>query len=345
MTEARAAVIGLGGMGMRHLQALRAAGLETIAVCDRQEARFADVGALAAAKAGAYSDWRRLLEVEAKRLDLLVIATNGPSHHAIALAAAGAGVRHLVCEKPLATSGRKAREIAEACRKAGARLAVNHSRRFSERFRRLRELVRGGAIGRFLHANVSAGAGGLGCIGTHYFDLVSWLADAAPVQVVGMIDADPAPNVRGAEFFDPGGRGFVRYSSGASASYQLSGEAPVMPLLQFICSEGYVELTGWAGPGGRIEAYARPAAERAAPKTRSIAPERVAFDAGPPLDLVDAARRCYEDLFGPHLEQTVPSAIAAVDTVMAFHLSSQRGGAAVALPLAGEDLAFEVAIT
>jgi predicted dehydrogenase len=330
---------------MRHLQALLNAGLETIALCDRQDARFAAASALAASKATTYTDWRKLLENEARRLDLLVIATNGPSHHPIALAAAGVGVRHLVCEKPLATSGRKAREIAEACRKAGARLAVNHSRRFSERFARLRELLQGGTIGKLLHANVSAGAGGLGCIGTHYFDLIAWLAGSQPASVVGAIDANPAPNVRGAEFFDPGGRGFVHYAGGATASYQLSGDAPVMPLLQFICSEGYAEIVGWAAPGGRIEVFARPAAERATLKTRSVVPERVPFDAGPPLDLVDAARRCYEDLLGPHLEQTVPSAIAAVDTVMAFHLSSQRGGAAVALPLAGEDLAFEVAIT
>lgn len=344
MTKARAAVIGLGGMGMRHLQALRAAGLETIAICDRQVARFADARALCAPKAGTYTDSRKLIEAEAKRLDLLVIATNGPSHHPIALAAVGAGVRHVVCEKPLATSGQKAREMAEACRKAGTRLAVNHSRRFSERFTRLRELVQGGRIGRLLHVNVSAGAGGLGCIGTHYFDLVSWLADAAPVSVIGTLDDDPAPNVRGAEFFDPGGRGLVGYANGVTASYQLSGDAPVMPLLQFICTEGYAELVGWAAQGGRIEAYARPAAERATPKTRSVAPERVAFDPGPPLDLIDAARRCYEDLLGAHREQTVPSAIAAVDTVMGFHLSAQRA-AAVALPLTGEDLAFEVAIT
>ena len=345
MTTGRAAVVGLGGMGLRHLQALRSAGLETIAVCDRQESRFDEARPLCAKGVQTFSDWRRLIDAEAGRLDLLVVAPNGPSHHPLTVAAASAGVRHLLCEKPMATSGAKAREMAEACRKSGARLAINHSRRFAERFIRLRELVRSGRIGELLHVNVSAGAGGVGCIGTHYFDLVSWLADAAPASVVGTIDSDPAPNVRGAEFFDPGGRGFVSYANGLTASYQLSGRAPVMPLLQIVCSEGYAEFVGWAAPGWRIEAFARPAAQRGELKTRSIAPERFAFDPGPPLDLVDAARRCIEDLVGPHRENTVPSGIASVDTVIGFHLSSARGGAAVTLPLTGEDLAVDVPIT
>lgn len=345
MTARRAAVVGLGGMGLRHLQALRSAGLEAIAVCDRQEARFEEARPLCAKGVQTYSDWRRLIDAEAARLDLLVVATNGPSHHPITVAAAGTGVRHVLCEKPMATSGAKAREMAEACRASGARLAINHSRRFAERFLRLRELVRGGRIGELLHVNVSAGAGGLGCIGTHYFDLVSWVADAAPASVAGLIDSDPAPNVRGSEFFDPGGRGFVTYANGVTASYQLSGRAPVMPLLQFVCTEGYAEFVGWAAPGGRIEVFARPMSQRGELKTRSVAPERLAFDAGPPLDLVDAARRCIEDLLGPHRENTVPHGIAAVDTAIGFHLSSARGGAAVTLPLAGDDVAVDVPIT
>ncbi len=235
--------------------------------------------------------------------------------------------------------------MAATCEAAGTRLAINHSRRFSDRFQRLRALIRGGQLGDLLHVNVSAGAGGLGCIGTHYFDLVTWLADAAPLAVAGTIDMEPLPNVRGAEFHDPGGRGFVTYAKGVTASFQLSGRAPMMPLIQIVCTEGYVEIIGWAAPGGRIEAYARPASMRGEPKTRSIVPERIAFDPGPPLDLVDATRRCVEDLLGTHDENTVSSGIAAIDTVIAFHLSSARGGTAVGLPLADDDLAVDIPIT
>lgn len=341
----RAAVIGLGGMGMRHLQALREAGIDTVAVCDRQQSRLDETRAASGGRPRPYLEWQKLLDAEAAQVDLLVVATNGPSHHAITVAAARAGIRHVLCEKPMTTSGAKAREMDEACRKAGARLAINHSRRFSERFLRLRELLRGGRLGELLHVNVSVGAGGLGCIGTHYFDLVSWLAGSAPATVAGFVDPEPAANVRGAEFFDPGGRGFVRYGSGVTASYQLSGRAPVMPLMQFVCTEGYVEFVGWAAPGGRIEAYARPMEKRGEAKTRSVAPERVDFDPGPALDIVDATRRCVENLVGPDPENTVSSGIASVDTVIGFHLSAARGGAAVALPLEGEDLAVDIPIT
>lgn len=345
MNARRGAVIGLGGMGIRHLQALQLCGIDAVAVCDRREQRFDEAGPLCATGVRTYADWRRLIDAEAGRVDLLVVASNGPSHHPVTMAAAAAGVRHVLCEKPMATSGAKAREMAAACSAAGTRLAINHSRRFSERFTRLRDMVRDGRIGELLHVNVSVGAGGLGCIGTHYFDLVSLLARSDPVSVVGTLDAHPAPNVRGAEFFDPGGRGFVVYANGVTASYQLSGDAPVMPLLQIVGSEGYVDFVGWAAPGGRIEAFARPMSQRGELKTRSVAPERLDFDPGPPLDLVDAARRCIEDLLGAHRENTVSPGIAAVDTVIGFHLSSARAGARVSLPLAGEDLAVDVAIT
>lgn len=344
MSSRTAAVIGLGGMGVRHLQALRVAGVEAVAVCDRREESFA-VACAHSPKAKRYSDGLELIRDLCKRLDLLVIATNGPSHHALTLSAAAAGIRHVLCEKPMSTSGLKARDMAAQCKARGTRLAVNHARRFSERFHRLRRFLNGGSIGELLHVNVSVGAGGLGCIGTHYFDLVSWISGEAPSAVTGTIDASVAPNVRGADFHDPGGTGFVRYGSKLTASYQLSGEAPVMPLLQFVCSEGYLELVGWAGDGGLVRIYARPESERGVLKTRYVKPKEIAFDAGPPMDLVDASRRCIEDLLGNHIEDTAAGGIAAVDTVIGFHLSSARGGALIPLPLSGDDLALEVAMT
>jgi predicted dehydrogenase len=342
----RAAVIGLGGMGRRHLAALAAIGAEIRAVCDLSDAaRAAALGAQARG-AGAYARWEELIEREAGRLDLITVATNGPTHHPIVLAAAQAGIRNVLCEKPMATSARKAREMAEACRARGVRLAVNLSRRFAGRFLRVRELIAAGTIGEVHHVSVSVGAGGLGCIGTHYFDLVAWLTKGQARWLVGEIEREPAPNVRGAQFFDPGGRGMVWYRSGMTACYQFSERVAITPLMQVIGSDGYVDMDSWSPPqGGQVEVYARTGAGRAAPRTRFVAPERVPFDAGAGLDVVDATRACIEDLLGRHAVETVQPGIDAVDVVMAFHLSARAGLARVSLPLEGEALDLDVPIT
>ena len=74
-------------------------------------------------------------------------------------------------------------------------------------------------------------------------------------------------------------------------------------------------------------------------------PEPVALDHGPALDIVQATADCLADLLGPYAHPTTDAGIESVDVVLAAHLSSARGGARVALPLAGDDLKLDVPIT
>ena len=340
----RAAVVGLGGMGRRHLQALAQAGIPVVAVCDIAPAAAEGARALCGQPPRDYTDWRTLLAAEASQLDLITIATNGPSHHEIATAAARSGMRYVLCEKPMATSGRKARDMAKACEAAGARLAVNLSRRFAERFLRVKALLAAGTIGGLVHINVSVGAGGLGNIGTHYFDFVAWLADTQAAWVIGDVDRESARNARGEQFRDPGGRGLVGYANGVTACFQFADAAAITPFMQIVGTDGFIVFDGPPNRG-RLAIHARPAEKRDTPKTRHVESQRVDIDPGAPLDVVQTTRACIEDLVGPHREETASGGIAAVDTVMAFHLSARRDWAKIALPLAGGDLDFDVPIT
>ena len=71
-----------------------------------------------------------------------------PNHlHAAHVARCAAAGKHVLVEKPLATSVRDADAAVEAARRAGVILAVGYQHRFRPAHRRLFDLVRGGAVG------------------------------------------------------------------------------------------------------------------------------------------------------------------------------------------------------
>ena len=80
------------------------------------------------------------------RIDLVVVATPNVTHAPLAIAALAAG-RHVLVDKPMATSLDEARRMAEAARAAGRVLSVFHNRRRDADFLALRRLVEGGHLG------------------------------------------------------------------------------------------------------------------------------------------------------------------------------------------------------
>jgi 1,5-anhydro-D-fructose reductase (1,5-anhydro-D-mannitol-forming) len=82
------------------------------------------------------------------------VSTTNDLHAEQTITAAAMG-KHVLCEKPLATSLDDAVRMRDACRKHGVALAVNHHNRNKATFRTMRELIAGGAIGEVLAARVS----------------------------------------------------------------------------------------------------------------------------------------------------------------------------------------------
>ena len=358
MKDVRAAVIGLGGMGRRHVAALdglAGQGVRTVAVCDMNLAAAQEFAAGRAEAVGgaprACADWRELFAGEsAGGIDLLCVATNGPSHRDIVLAAAQAKIPYVLCEKPMGTSGAATREMAAACQAAGTRLAVNLCRRFFSRCLLLRQALRGGLVGRPRRFWSLVGGGGVGCVGLHYFGYAAWLFDARPVWVSAELTANPAPNVRGAQFFDPGGQVSVGFECADGwrfvGDFELSEDVPRTSRCIIIGTEGVAETDDFIpAPAGAARATARPHDQRHVVKTRLVQPEPVALDHGPALDIVQATRDCVADLLGPHAQPTVQAGVDSVDVVLAAHLSSRQGGGRVALPLSGAGLQLDVPIT
>src|SRR3989442_6973214 len=74
------------------------------------------------------------------------VSTTNEMHRTQTVEAAAAG-KHVLCEKPLALSVAEAREMIDACGRAGVVLGTNHHLREAASHRKIRELIRSGAVG------------------------------------------------------------------------------------------------------------------------------------------------------------------------------------------------------
>lgn len=133
-------------------------------------------------------------------LDAVLIATPDKLHAAQAIAAARAG-KHVLTEKPMATSVTDAQAMVDACDEARVTLAVAYHMRWHAGHRKLAELVHAGRLGTLRHMRVqwtflassdenwraSADVGrwwGLAGVGTHCLDQVRWLMSPSCGDIV-----------------------------------------------------------------------------------------------------------------------------------------------------------------
>lgn len=111
-------------------------------VCDVR----AEVAEQTAASYGAPKWTTNYQELLNDDLDLVIITTPEFLHAEQTVAAAQAG-KHILCEKPIADTLAGADAMSEAAAAASVRFMVAHSRRFTARYRTVREILDSGAIG------------------------------------------------------------------------------------------------------------------------------------------------------------------------------------------------------
>lgn len=222
-------------------------GVELVAVCDVSDdalARFAERWGKTWPRLRAYREYERMLAAE--RPQIVSVCTPDDLHTPVVVAAAAAGVRGILCEKPLATNLADAERMLAAVERHGVALSVDVTRRWSPEWQQARALVRAGRIGR-LRLIVAVRGGPKGWLyraGGHLYDLVCFFADAEPAWVVGELDEGYEdfvawrPGVPADPAAEPGGSTYVRFANGVRASVHCS---PTLP-------DGYqVELFGTKG--------------------------------------------------------------------------------------------------
>ena len=259
MDKINAAVIGLG-IGLAHAEGYKAcAHANLAAVCDSDPARLRQRGdQLGVPREMQFTDYEKMLALP--EIEAVSIGLPNFLHAPVALAAFQAG-KHVLCEKPLATSADEAGAMVAAARKAGKNLMVCFNYRFREDARWLKRLEGDGQLGRVYFARAGwsrnrgipslggwftqkamSGGGPLIDLGVHILDLTLWLMGyPKAVAVSGATFAEFGP--RGQKTF--AGRlappastgaapasarfdvedlaaGFVRFENGAALSIETS---------------------------------------------------------------------------------------------------------------------------
>jgi UDP-N-acetylglucosamine 3-dehydrogenase len=140
-SKLRIAVLGVGRMGKNHLRlASDSPDFELVAIVDPMfKTPKPGVALLAEPK--------QLKDVD---FDCAIVATPTATHRDVVLELI-AMKKHILVEKPIASSFAQGREVLAAAAAAGVKVAVGHVERFNPVVRKLREVIKGGLLGDPIH--------------------------------------------------------------------------------------------------------------------------------------------------------------------------------------------------
>ena len=152
--------IGIVGCGkiaqVRHLpEYAQNPGAKIVALYDLNAQRAETLAAQYGGRA--FPAWEAL--VNSPDVDAVSVCTANDSHAPIACAALAAG-KHVLCEKPMATTLADCERMVEAARKSGKVLMIGQNQRLAGAHRKARELILSGAIGKPLTFRTSFRHGG-----------------------------------------------------------------------------------------------------------------------------------------------------------------------------------------
>jgi UDP-N-acetylglucosamine 3-dehydrogenase len=191
MEKLNIGVIGLGAIGQQHVQAIaqiERANLIGVADINREVAETTAIKN----KTTAFTQYTDMLSMP--ELDAVVIATPDEIHTEPCVAAAKAG-KHILVEKPIATTIEDAQEIIDASNKANVKLMVGFSLRFNLHYMSAKKMVEAGQLGDLISIfarrlnvvtqadRINGRCGVLHFLGIHEFDVLRWIVDSEPVSI------------------------------------------------------------------------------------------------------------------------------------------------------------------
>ncbi|MFC0558833.1 Gfo/Idh/MocA family protein [Halalkalibacter alkalisediminis] len=214
MNKLKVAVIGCGSIAKhRHLpEYANNKDVEIVAVCDIVEERvkeFADQY-----QATAYTSYQELLA--SPSIDAVSVCTPNYLHAPISIAALQAG-KHVLCEKPMATSRLDAENMIKAAQENNKKIMIAHNQRFVPSHQKARQLIENGEVGKIYSFRTAFGHGGpegwsadgaeswffkkeqafigaMGDLGVHKTDLLRFILGEEFVEVGAFIETSAKAN-------------------------------------------------------------------------------------------------------------------------------------------------------
>lgn len=197
-------IIGAGFARSTQIPAFQACeGARVVAIASRRVENAAKVASEFGIEHVA-ADWREV--VAHPDVDLISIVTPPVTHAEMTLAALDAG-KAVLCEKPTAMNADEADEMRGRASAAKVLALIDHELRFEPGRQKMRDMIRGGEIGKIRHAKLlfragsrasaestwdwwsdrESGGGALGAIGSHAVDAFRWLLGTEVSKVFGQL--------------------------------------------------------------------------------------------------------------------------------------------------------------
>ena len=177
----RAGIVGFGGIAPEHVEGYENSGLAHVVAVN-------DVSPISLSGAlndrpylKAYKDLRQMFERE--RLDVISVCTWPEGHAQIVADATAAGVKGILCEKPIALQLAEVDAMVAACARHGCKLGGGHQYRFHPRFMRAAEIICNGELGDLQQVQGRI-VGSLANNGPHLIDTIRFLLGDGPVIAV-----------------------------------------------------------------------------------------------------------------------------------------------------------------
>ena len=222
-------VTGLGKRGMHHAEAF--AGnprFRVVGLCTQTPERL-EAARQKFPEARAGTDVARVLAET--RPDIFAFCTPPQVRLPLVRAGVEAGVKLIAYEKPMAASTNEALEIDKLLREAGVKSVVSHQHRYGEHYRKVKEIIAGGAIGR-IHTVYGHATGWMMHMMTHLIDYMRWYNGEADAQWV-MAQASGLGKFSDKHVSPDYIAGFIQFANGVRGIVESGAGAPDVPEVDY----------------------------------------------------------------------------------------------------------------
>lgn len=225
MEPYKCVVIGCGKVGMEygadkmrvaprsHIEAvLENAKTKLVAVCDLNAAQLNEVNKYILG-INTYSDTKKCLDCE--KPDIAIIASSTNSHKDLINLVCDAGIKMVICEKPLCGNAIEAEKLINKLQDSGIVFVLNYQRRFFPLFQNIKHKLSQGKIGRIQQISCCYSNGLYNNAG-HLLDAVMFLTEERAVTTSGIINKQNCVHPKNDSNID----GFLELESGAKIAFQ-----------------------------------------------------------------------------------------------------------------------------